>query len=160
MADFRIGYGEDAHRLVAGRKLVLGGVEVPFDRGLEGHSDADVLSHAIGDAILGALTAGDLGAHFPDTDLQYKDCPSVELLEEVGRMARDRDAEIQNVDSVIIAEAPKLAPHIGQMRSNLAGSLGLPPDRVSVKATTTEGMGFEGRGEGITARAVVLVQMR
>lgn len=157
MAGLRLGYGVDAHRLVAARKLILGGVEVPFSRGLEGYSDADVLAHAIGDAILGALAAGDLGAHFPDTDPRYKDCSSLVLLEEIAALARQKGAQVENVDSTILAEAPKLGPHIGAMRRKLAEALGLPVEAVSVKATTTEGLGFVGAGEGIEARAVVLV---
>ncbi len=157
--DLRIGYGMDAHRLVSGRKLILGGIEIPYEKGLEGHSDADVLAHAIGDAILGALALGDLGRHFPDTDVQYKDCSSLRLLERIMVMARAKGADIQNVDSTVTAEAPKLAPHIEPMRKKLGEALGLPPERVSVKATTSEGMGFCGRGEGIEARAVVLVRV-
>jgi 2-C-methyl-D-erythritol 2,4-cyclodiphosphate synthase len=159
MAEYRIGYGIDAHKLVVGRKLILGGVEVPFDLGLEGHSDADVLAHAMGDAILGALGAGDIGTHFPDTDPQYKDCSSLELLEKIAEMVREKDATIQNVDATVIAEEARLAPHIEAMRKNLAAALGTETARVSVKATTTEGMGFTGRGEGIEARAVALIAL-
>jgi 2-C-methyl-D-erythritol 2,4-cyclodiphosphate synthase len=154
----RVGYGVDAHRLVPGRKLVLGGVEIPFEKGLLGHSDADVLSHAIGDALLGALALGDLGTHFPDTDAKYEGCSSLRLLEEIAGMVRGRGAAIVNVDATVMAEAPRLAPHGVRMRENLAKALGIGIDRVSVKATTTEGMGYCGTGEGIEARAMVLVK--
>lgn len=159
MAEMRIGYGEDAHALVAGRKLILGGVEISFPLGLQGHSDADVLAHAIGDAVLGALAAGDLGGRFPDTDPTYRGVSSLHLLEKIAKTVRDAGGRIQNVDSTVVAEAPKLAPHVPAMRKNLANSLGIDVDRVSVKATTTEGKGFVGRGEGMEARAVVLVMM-
>ena len=159
MAELRIGYGEDAHPLVAGRKLILGGVEIPFPLGLDGHSDADVLAHAIGDAVLGALAAGDLGRRFPDTDPKYRGISSLRLLEEIAKTVRRAGGHIQNVDSTVVAEAPKLASHVPAMRKNLAASLGIDVERVSVKATTTEGKGFVGRGEGMQARAVVLVRM-
>ena len=157
MAEMRIGYGEDAHLLVTGRKLVLGGVEIPFGLGLKGHSDADVLAHAIGDAVLGALAGGDLGTHFPDTDAKYKGISSLRLLEKIAGMVRKKRGMIVNVDATVVAEAPRLAPHVRGMRENVARSLGIDLDRVSVKATTTEGKGFVGRGEGMQARAVVLV---
>jgi 2-C-methyl-D-erythritol 2,4-cyclodiphosphate synthase len=159
MSSFRIGYGVDFHPLEPGRKLILGGVQIPFPLGLQGHSDADVLAHAIGDAILGALSAGDLGRHFPDSDPEYKGYSSLRLLETIAKMMRDKGAEIQNVDSCVVAEAPKIAPHIRAMRSALARALGIKSERLSVKATTTEGKGFVGRGEGIEARAVVLLQI-
>jgi 2-C-methyl-D-erythritol 2,4-cyclodiphosphate synthase len=157
--DLRIGYGVDAHRLVPGRKLVLGGVDIPFDRGLEGHSDADVLAHAIGDALLGALALGDLGKHFPDTDPQYKDCSSLGLLQRITSMVAERKADIQNIDCTVIAEAPRLAQHIEEMKTKLAQVLEVGPERISIKATTTEGLGFCGTGEGIEARAVVLLRI-
>jgi 2-C-methyl-D-erythritol 2,4-cyclodiphosphate synthase len=157
--DLRIGYGADAHRLVPGRKLILGGVEISFDRGLEGHSDADVLAHAIGDALLGALALGDLGRHFPDTDPQYRDCSSLSLLQRIASMISEKNAQIQNIDCSIIAEAPRLAPHLQEMKGNLARALGVDPGQISVKATTTEGLGFCGQGEGIEARAVALVKI-
>ena len=157
-AGFRVGFGEDAHRLVIGRKLILGGVSIPYSLGLEGHSDADVVSHAVGDAILGALSAGDLGKHFPDTDPKYKGTSSLKLLQKIARIAEREGAEIQNVDATIIAEDPKLGPHVDRMRRNVAEALGVRIDAVSIKATTTEGMGPFGRGEGIAARAVALVK--
>ncbi|MCG0275927.1 MAG: 2-C-methyl-D-erythritol 2,4-cyclodiphosphate synthase [Thermosediminibacteraceae bacterium] len=154
----RIGIGYDAHRLVEGRKLVLGGVEIPFEKGLLGHSDADVLIHAINDALLGAAALGDIGTHFPDTDPAYKDIKSLLLLEKVGKMLRQEGFEVVNIDSVICAEKPKLAPFIDKMRENIANALNIAKEEVSVKATTTEGMGFEGRGEGISAQAVCLIK--
>jgi len=154
----RVGIGYDAHRLVAGRKLVLGGVEIPFEKGLLGHSDADVLVHAINDALLGAAALGDIGVHFPDTDPEYKDIRSIILLERVGELLKNEGFEVLNIDSVICAERPKLSPYIDKMRENIAEALRISKDRVSVKATTTEGMGFEGRGEGISAQAVCLIE--
>jgi len=154
----RVGIGYDAHRLVAGRKLVLGGVEIPFEKGLLGHSDADVLVHAINDALLGAAALGDIGVHFPDTDPEYKDIRSIILLERVGELLKNEGFEVLNIDSVICAERPKLSPYIDKMRENIAKALRISKDRVSVKATTTEGMGFEGRGEGISAQAVCLIE--
>ena len=153
----RIGQGFDAHQLRPGRKLILAGVTIPFDRGLAGHSDADVLAHAVMDAILGALALGDLGAHFPPGDPAYKDADSMGLLGKVVEMAKARGFAITQVDATVIAEAPKLAPQIPAMRENLGRALALPLDAVSVKATTTEGMGFTGRGEGIAAMAVVML---
>ena len=153
----RVGLGYDAHRLVAGRPLILGGVESPHAQGLLGHSDADVLSHAIGDALLGAVGAGDLGTHFPDRDPAYKDISSLILLERIMLIVRDRGFQPVNVDATIVAQEPRLAPHIPAMRANLAPILGLTPAEVNVKATTTELMGFAGRGEGMAAYAVVLV---
>ncbi|MFO7152669.1 MAG: 2-C-methyl-D-erythritol 2,4-cyclodiphosphate synthase [Bacillota bacterium] len=154
----RVGIGYDAHRLVAGRRLVLGGVEIPFEKGLLGHSDADVLVHAINDALLGAAALGDIGVHFPDTDPEYKDIRSIILLERVGELLKNEGFEVLNIDSVICAERPKLSPYIDKMRENIAKALRISKDRVSVKATTTEGMGFEGRGEGISAQAVCLIE--
>lgn len=153
----RIGIGFDAHRLVEGRRLVLGGVEVPFPKGLEGHSDADVLAHAITDALLGALGLGDIGQHFPDTDSRYKDADSLELLAEVAEMVRRQGFALGNLDATIIAEVPKLLPYLEGMRNRLAGAIGCRPDQVNLKATTTEGLGFTGRQEGIAALATVLL---
>ena len=153
----RVGLGYDAHRLVAGRPLILGGVEIPHAQGLLGHSDADVLAHAIGDALLGAVGAGDLGTHFPDKDPAFKDISSLTLLERIMRIVRDRGFQPVNVDATIVAQEPRLAPHIPLMQAKLAPILGLTPAEVNVKATTTEHMGFAGRGEGIAAYAAVLV---
>lgn len=153
----RIGNGFDVHAFVTGRPLVIGGVIVPHDRGLAGHSDADVLLHAIADAMLGALAQGDLGRHFPDTDPAWKDADSRRLLREVAAMATAQRYRIGNVDATVIAEAPKLAPFIEAMRNNLASDLGCDVASVSVKATTTERLGFTGRGEGIAALATVLL---
>jgi len=155
----RIGLGYDVHALVEGRKLILGGVEIPFERGLEGHSDADVLTHAIADAIIGALRAGDLGEHFPDTDEQYRGADSLVLLQRVAEIAHEQNGEIIDVDSVIIAQEPKFAPYRDQMRLNLSKALGISVECVGVKATTTERLGFEGRGEGIAAQAVALLEI-
>jgi 2-C-methyl-D-erythritol 2,4-cyclodiphosphate synthase len=154
----RIGHGYDVHRLVEGRKLIVGGVDIPHDRGLLGHSDADVLLHAIADAILGAVALGDIGKHFPDTDPRFKGADSLMLLEEVGRLAAGRGYGVGNLDATIIAQRPKMAPHIAAMRANIARVLGCDVDRVNVKATTTEELGFAGRGEGIAAHAVALMQ--
>jgi 2-C-methyl-D-erythritol 2,4-cyclodiphosphate synthase len=153
----RVGLGYDAHRLVAGRPLILGGVEIPYAQGLLGHSDADVLSHAIGDALLGAVGAGDLGTHFPDKDPAYKNISSLILLERIVKIVRDRGFTPKNVDATLVAQEPRLAPHIPVMQANLAPILGLTPADVNIKATTTEQMGFAGRGEGMAAYAVVLV---
>ena len=150
--------GYDAHRLVPGRPLILGGVEIPYSLGLAGHSDADVLIHAIGDALLGAVAAGDLGRHFPDTDPAYKGISSLILLEKIVAVVQDRGYRVGNVDATVVAQAPKLAPHIAQMISRLAPVLQIDPAELNIKATTTEGMGFTGQGEGIAAYAVVLVE--
>jgi 2-C-methyl-D-erythritol 2,4-cyclodiphosphate synthase len=155
---FRVGTGFDVHALVPGRKLVLGGVHVPFDKGLDGHSDADALVHAIGDAILGALALGDLGRHFPDTDPRWKDADSRALLRHIVALMEERGFAIGNVDATIVAQAPKLAPHVAQMRQRLAEDLDCTLDDVSVKATTTEKLGLTGRGEGIAVQAVVLLE--
>ena len=155
----RIGHGYDVHRLVVDRKLILGGVDIPYDKGLLGHSDADVLLHAIADAILGALALGDIGKHFPDTDPQYKGADSLKLLEHVGRLAGEKGYRLGNLDATIIAQRPKMAPHIQTMRANIAQVLQCDVDRVNVKATTTEELGFCGRGEGIAAHAVALMQL-
>ena len=153
----KIGIGYDVHKLVSGRKLILGGVEIDYEKGLDGHSDADVLCHAIGDAILGAAKLGDIGQHFPDTDPKYKDANSLKLLNEITKIISDKGFTVINVDSVVIAQAPKLAPLRDKMRENIASVLGIAVENVGVKATTTEGLGFEGRGEGISAQAVALL---
>jgi 2-C-methyl-D-erythritol 2,4-cyclodiphosphate synthase len=153
----RIGHGYDVHRLVEDRKLIMGGVEIPWEKGLLGHSDADVLLHAISDAILGAIGEGDIGKHFPDTDPAFKGADSLKLLEHVGRLANDRGYRLGNLDATIIAQRPKMAPHIPQMRANIARVLGAEVGQVNVKATTEEGLGFSGRGEGISAHAVVIM---
>ena len=154
----RIGFGYDSHRLVPGRRLVIGGVDVPHDKGLLGHSDADVLVHAICDAIIGAIGDGDIGRHFPDTDAAYKDISSLKLLGLVCIRAGEKGFVINNIDSTIILERPKLADYISDMRLNIANISGIGGDRVNVKAKTNEGMGFVGRGEGIAAFAVVTVK--
>jgi len=153
----RIGQGFDVHALVAGRRLVLGGVEIPFERGLEGHSDADVLIHAVIDALLGAAALGDIGRHFPDSDERYRGADSRALLREVGAKLAQARLRVCNIDATVIAQAPRLAPHIEAMVANLAADLGLSRGQVNVKATTTEKLGFTGRGEGIAAMAVALV---
>lgn len=155
--NIRIGNGIDVHALVTGRSLVLGGVTIPFERGLKGHSDADALLHAICDAVLGALGEGDIGAHFPDTDPRYKDADSRILLRTVWQRAVAEGYSLGNVDATVVAEAPKLAPYIRQMTANIASDLGAGIEQVNVKATTTEGLGFAGRGEGIVALATVLL---
>ena len=154
----RIGQGFDVHPLAAGRKLIVGGVEIPHDRGLLGHSDADVLLHAICDALLGAAALGDIGRHFPDSDPRYKGIDSRELLRHVAALLKDRKLSVSNVDATIIAQAPRMAPHIPKMVANIAADLGIEAGRVNVKATTTEELGFAGRGEGIAAQAVCLVE--
>lgn len=154
----RIGTGYDVHRLVEGRRLILGGVDIPFTKGLLGHSDADVLLHAICDAFLGAAALGDIGKHFPDTSSKYKNIDSIILLQQVGQLLKDDGFTIINIDSTIVAQKPKLASYIPAMITNIARTLGIEPEQVSVKATTTEGLGFEGREEGISAQAVVLIQ--
>ncbi len=154
----RVGLGYDAHRLVAGRPLILGGVAIPYHLGLLGHSDADVLSHAIGDALLGAVAAGDLGRHFPDKDPAYKDISSLILLEKIVEIVRQRGYRPVNLDATVVCEAPRLGPHFPEMIGKLAKVLGLNPEDINLKATTTEKMGFAGREEGISAYAVVLVR--
>ncbi len=154
----RIGQGFDVHALAAGRRLVVGGVEIAHDKGLAGHSDADVLLHAICDALLGAAGMGDIGRHFPDTDPKYKGIDSRELLREVSRKLAGARYRVLNVDATIIAQAPRMAPHIARMRENIAADLGVPVDVVNVKATTTEELGFAGRGEGIAAQAICLIE--
>ena len=157
MKTIRTGFGYDLHRLVQGRKLVLGGVTIPFEKGLDGHSDADVLLHAITDALLGAAAMGDIGTHFPDTDPEWKGADSRMLLRKAVQLIRDRGYQLGNVDSTIVAERPKLKPYIDQMRSNIAADLGLETDQVSVKATTSEQIGMIGREEGMCAMAVCLL---
>ncbi len=153
----RIGTGYDVHKLVEGRKLILGGVEIPYEKGLLGHSDADVLAHAVMDALLGAAAMGDIGLHFPDTDPQYKGADSMALLRHVGGLLTNAGYVINNVDATVIAQAPKLRPYIDQMRSNIAVNLHIPEDRVNVKATTEEHLGFTGRGEGISTQAAASI---
>lgn len=155
---FRIGNGYDVHALVKGRKLVLGGVAIPFEKGLSGHSDADVLVHALCDALLGAVALGDIGTFFPDTDEKYKDISSLVLLREVVEMVRKKGWDLGNVDAVVVARQPRLAPYIQEMRKVLSETLKVSVSRVSVKATTTENLGFTGRGEGIAAMVTVLLE--
>lgn len=154
----RIGNGYDVHRLVKGRKLILGGVEIPHTMGLDGHSDADVLLHALCDAILGACGAGDIGHHFPDTDPQWKNISSLVLLQKVGQLCAQRRFRIANTDSIIVAQKPKLAPFMNEMKKNIAATLVIDIDQVNLKATTTEHLGFAGREEGIAAYSVVLIE--
>ncbi|UCB51931.1 MAG: 2-C-methyl-D-erythritol 2,4-cyclodiphosphate synthase [Candidatus Zixiibacteriota bacterium] len=156
----KVGFGYDAHRLTEGRDLTLGGVKIPHEKGLLGHSDADVLSHAIGEAILGALALGDLGTHFPDTDQRYKNVSSLKILAMINDLAEKENAGIVNIDSTIVAEEPKLSGYIPDMRRNIAETLRINMDQVSVKATTTEGMGFAGAKEGMAAYAVVLIDKK
>ncbi len=158
MNDYRIGQGYDVHRLVPGRKLILGGVDIPWETGLLGHSDADVLLHAIMDALLGAAALGDIGKLFPDNDPAYEGADSIRLLERVSEILRENGFRVGNVDCTVIAQRPKLAPHIALMRSTLAAAMGVEPGRVSVKATTEEGLGFSGEGLGIAAHAVALLE--
>lgn len=160
MTAFRIGFGYDVHRLVPGRPLILGGVRIPSDRGLAGHSDADVLLHAIADALLGAAALGDIGQHFPDTDPRWKDADSLELLRQVYHQVVAAGYEVASVDSTVVLERPRLRPYIDTMRANIARVLALPVEAVSVKATTSEGMGFVGTGEGAVAFAVCLLRPR
>ena len=154
----RIGHGYDVHRLVESRDLIIGGVNIPYEKGLLGHSDADVLAHAIMDSLLGALALGDIGKLFPDSDPKYKGADSLGLMREVARLIADSGMKVANVDSTIITQAPKLAPYITEMRENIATALGIPISSVSVKATTEEGLGFSGEGLGIAAHAVCLLE--
>lgn len=154
----RIGQGFDVHALAAGRRLVIGGVDIPFERGLAGHSDADVLLHAICDALIGAAGLGDIGAHFPDTDPRYKDADSRKLLREVRNLLTARNFDIVNVDATVIAQAPRMAPHVAAMRANIGADLGIDPRAVNIKAKTAERLGTIGRGEGIAAEAVALIK--
>ena len=153
----RIGTGYDVHRLTEGRKCIIGGVEIPYEKGVLGHSDADVLLHAIMDALLGAAALGDIGRHFPDSDPAYKGISSVKLLEHVAQLLTENLFLVENIDATIIAQAPKMRPYIEQMRENIAGALGIEISQVNVKATTEEGLGFTGSGEGISAQAVCLL---
>lgn len=153
----RIGMGYDVHRLTDNRELIMGGVKIPYEKGLLGHSDADVLVHAVMDALLGAAALGDIGKHFPDTDPQYKGASSIKLLEHVGRLLSDNLYFIENIDATIIAQAPKMRPHIDLMRQNIAEALGIEISRVNVKATTEEGLGFTGTGEGISSQAICML---
>ncbi len=155
----RIGHGYDVHRLVEGRKLIMGGVDIPWEKGLLGHSDADVLLHAIADGILGAIGEGDIGKHFPDTDPAYKGADSLKLLAHVMSLATGRGYRLGNLDATIIAQMPKMAPHIQAMRQNIAAVLSANISQINVKATTEEGLGFSGAGEGIAAHAVVLMEV-
>ena len=158
MTSLRIGHGYDVHRLTEGRALILGGVEIPYEKGLLGHSDADVLTHAVMDALLGAAALGDIGRLFPDSDAEFEGISSIELLKRVKTHLTAVGFDIVNLDVTVLAQAPKLAPHREQMRGNIAAALGLPVSRVSVKATTEEGLGFTGSGEGIAAHAVALLE--
>ena len=155
----RVGHGYDVHRLVDGRALILGGVAIPYEKGLDGHSDADVLVHAIMDALLGAAALGDIGQHFPDTDPAYAGADSCRLLTEVGRLLAAHGWRVGNIDATVLAQRPKLAPHIPEMRRCISAALGVPVTDVSVKATTEEGLGFTGAGEGIAAHAVALIEL-
>jgi 2-C-methyl-D-erythritol 2,4-cyclodiphosphate synthase len=154
----RIGHGYDVHRLVEDRKLILGGVEIPFEKGLLGHSDADVLTHAVMDALLGAAALGDIGQHFPDTDPAYAGADSLKLLDHVMSLLAEKGWRVENVDATILAQRPKLAPYLPTMRANLAAHMGVTPEQVNVKATTEEKLGFTGSGEGMAAHAVCLLE--
>ncbi len=154
----RIGMGYDVHRLTEGRDLILGGVRIPYEKGLLGHSDADVLVHAVMDALLGATALGDIGRHFPDTDPEYEGASSIRLLEHVGRLLKEKGYAIGNVDATIVAQRPKMAPYMEEMRDNVAKALGVLPDRINIKATTEEGLGFTGSGEGISSQAVACLE--
>ena len=153
----RIGMGYDVHKLVENRDLILGGVKIPYELGLLGHSDADVLIHAIMDSLLGASALGDIGKHFPDTDPKYKGISSIELLKEVGKLLKDNNFTIGNIDSTIIAQKPKMAPHIESMRKNIANALNISVNQINVKATTEEGLGFTGEGKGISSQSICLL---
>ncbi len=155
--DMRVGMGYDVHRLVEGRELIIGGVTIPYEKGLLGHSDADVLLHAVSDALLGAASLGDIGKHFPDTDPAYKGASSLMLLKKVGELLEEKGFLIENIDATIIAQAPKMRPYIDTMRENIAKTLGVETEQINVKATTEEGLGFTGSGQGISAQAVCLL---
>lgn len=154
----RVGMGYDVHRLTVGRKLILGGVEIPWEKGLLGHSDADVLVHAVMDALLGAAALGDIGKHFPDTDPAYEGISSIRLLEHVGKLLEEHGYVIENIDATIIAQRPKMLPHVPKMRENIASALNIEEDQVNVKATTEEGLGFTGSGEGISSQAICAIE--
>ncbi len=156
----KIGYGFDAHRFSEGRKLIIGGAEIPYELGLKGHSDADVLSHAVCDALLGALGEGDIGTHFPDSDPKYSGMSSLAFLKKTVSILNQNGFEIENIDTVIICEKPKIAPHIENIKNNLSSVLGIPFESLGVKATTTDQMGFTGTGEGIAAHAVALIKSK
>ena len=158
MTNLRIGHGYDVHRLVEGRKLILGGVDIPWERGLLGHSDADVLTHAVMDALTGAARLGDIGKLFPDTDPAYAGISSLKLLAEVGRLLGEKGYQVVNIDATLIAQAPKVGPYRPEMERNLAAALGMDPERINVKATTEEHLGFTGDGSGMAAHAVVLLE--
>ncbi len=153
----RVGIGYDVHRLVEGRDLVIGGVKLPYDKGLLGHSDADVLLHAIMDSLLGAAGLGDIGKHFPDTDERYKDASSMDLLKEVKELVADKHYIVENIDGIIVAQKPKMAPHIPEMIKNIARGLGIDEDQINIKATTEEGLGVTGKGEGISSQVVCML---
>ena len=156
----KIGYGFDAHRFSQDQKLIIGGIEIPYEYGLKGHSDADVLSHSICDALLGALGEGDIGSHFPDSDPKYKGISSLVFLEETKKLLNDKGFEIENLDSVIVCEKPKMTPHISKMKEKLSSVLDIPASSIGIKATTSEKMGFTGRGEGVAAHAVALIKSK
>ena len=158
MTNLRVGHGYDVHRLAEGRKLILGGVDIPWEKGLLGHSDADVLVHAVMDALAGAARLGDIGELFPDTDPAYRGVSSLKLLREVGRLLNERGFAVVNIDAVLLAQAPKIAPYTARMAENIAAALGIEAERVNVKATTEEGLGFTGDGSGMAAHAVVLLE--
>lgn len=153
----RVGMGYDVHKLTEGRRLIIGGVEIPYEKGLLGHSDADVLIHAVMDALLGAAALGDIGSHFPDSDPAYKGISSILLLKKVGELLKNQGYSIGNIDAVVIAQKPKMAPYVSLMRKNMADALGIAVECISVKATTEEGLGFTGKGEGISSQAICLI---
>ena len=159
MCNFRVGHGYDVHRLVAGRKLILGGVHIPYDFGLDGHSDADVIVHAMMDAIIGAMGLGDIGRHFPDTSDEFLDASSLLLLEKVRNIMAEKDAVLVNIDATVVIEHPKVAPYINEMITNIANILKVDHTAINIKATTEEHLGFTGNGEGVAAHAVVLIAM-
>lgn len=159
MTNLRIGHGYDVHRLVEGRRLIIGGVDIPHSTGLLGHSDADVLLHAVMDALLGALALGDIGKHFPDSSSEFKDISSMNLLTRVNSLVKEKGAEVVNLDVTLILQKPKVAPYIDRMRENISFCLGIPKERINVKATTEEGLGFTGREEGVAAHAVSLLEI-
>ena len=160
MSNLRIGHGYDVHRLTEGRKLILGGVEIPHTQGLLGHSDADVLIHAVMDSLLGALALGDIGKHFPDSSSEYKGISSIELLKRVNELIKEKNAEVINLDATLLLQKPKVAPYIEKMRENIASALGIEKEQVSVKATTEEGLGFTGKEEGVAAHSVALLEIK